>query len=95
MVDKHNVNMQLHKAEVVEMMKLAMWCLQSDYQRRPSMTVVVQLLEGLVSVQDNLDYNFINAPAIRTKAATGEDMDANIIIHDGTPLFAFDLSVPR
>ncbi|KAF7141969.1 hypothetical protein RHSIM_Rhsim06G0122900 [Rhododendron simsii] len=93
MVDKHNADMQLHKAEVVEMMKLVVWCLQSDYHRRPSMTVVVQLLEGLVSVQDNLDYNFINAPATRTKAATGEEMDSNI--HDGTPLFAFDLSGPR
>ncbi|KAI8551245.1 hypothetical protein RHMOL_Rhmol06G0170100 [Rhododendron molle] len=57
MVDKYNADMQLHGAEVVEMMKLAVWCLQSDYRRRPSMTVVVQVLEGLVSVQDNLDYN--------------------------------------
>ncbi|KAG5544915.1 hypothetical protein RHGRI_017392 [Rhododendron griersonianum] len=92
MVDKYNADMQLHGAEVVEMMKLAVWCLQSDYQRRPSMTVVVLVLEGFVSVEDNLDYNFINAPAIRTKAATGEDVDA---IHDGTPLFAVDLSGPR
>ncbi|KAG5512947.1 hypothetical protein RHGRI_038637 [Rhododendron griersonianum] len=68
MVDKYNADMQLHGAEVVEMMKLAVWCLQSDYQRRPSMTMVVQVLEGFISVQDNLDFNFINAP--------GDDMDA-------------------
>ncbi|KAF7140397.1 hypothetical protein RHSIM_Rhsim06G0123700 [Rhododendron simsii] len=92
MVDKYNADMQLHGAEVVEMMKLAMWCLQSDYRRRPSMTVVVQVMEGLVSVQDNLDYNFINAPARRTMAATDEDMDA---IDDGTPLIASVLSGPR
>ncbi|KAH7860700.1 hypothetical protein Vadar_016957 [Vaccinium darrowii] len=92
MVDKHNADMQLHGAEVVEMMKVAAWCLQSDYQRRPSMTVVVQVLDGFVIVPDNLEYNFINAPARRTMAATGEDMDA---INDGTPLLASVLSGPR
>ncbi|KAG5544909.1 hypothetical protein RHGRI_017387 [Rhododendron griersonianum] len=84
--------MQLHGAEVVEMMKLAVWCLQSDYQRRPSMTVVVQVLEGFVSVQDNLEYNFINAPARRRIATTGDDLEA---IHDGTTLFASELSGQR
>ncbi|KAG5544906.1 hypothetical protein RHGRI_017384 [Rhododendron griersonianum] len=79
-------------AKVVEMMKLVVWCLQSDYQRRPSMTVVVQVLEGFVSVQDNLDFNFINGPARRTIATTGDDRDA---VHDGTTLFASDLSGPR
>jgi len=92
MVDKHNADMQLHGAEAVEMMKVAAWCLQSDYQRRPSMTVVVQVLDGFVIVPDNLDYNFINAPARRTMAATDEDMDA---IDDGTPLLASVLSGPR
>ncbi|KAF7142157.1 hypothetical protein RHSIM_Rhsim06G0123200 [Rhododendron simsii] len=92
MVDKYNADMQLHGAEVVEMMKLAVWCLQSDYQRRPSMTVAVQVLEGSVSVQDNLDYDFINAPARRTMAARGEDVHA---IDDGTPLLASVLSGPR
>ncbi|XP_058217470.1 G-type lectin S-receptor-like serine/threonine-protein kinase SD2-5 [Rhododendron vialii] len=92
MVDKYNADMQLHGAEVVEMMKLAVWCLQSDYRRRPSMTVVVQVMKGLVSVQDNLDYNFINAPARRTMTATSEDLDA---IDDGTPLIASVLSGPR
>ncbi|KAF7142091.1 hypothetical protein RHSIM_Rhsim06G0123100 [Rhododendron simsii] len=93
MVDKYNADMQLHGAEVVEMMKLAVWCLQSDYQRRPSMTMVVQVLEGFISVQDNLDFNFINAPAARrTIATTGDGMDA---VHDGTTLFASELSGPR
>ncbi|KAH7861280.1 hypothetical protein Vadar_024139 [Vaccinium darrowii] len=93
MVDKYNADMQLHEAEVVEMMKVAVWCLQSDYQRRPSMTVVVQVLEGFVTVPDQLGYNFINAPARRTMEATGGDMDA--IDDDGTPLLASVLSGPR
>ncbi|KAF7142135.1 hypothetical protein RHSIM_Rhsim06G0123600 [Rhododendron simsii] len=92
MVDKYNGDMQLHGAEVAELMKVAVWCLQSDYRRRPSMAVVVQVLEGFVSVQDNLDYNFINVPARRTVEATCENMDA---IDDGTPLLASVLSRPR
>ncbi|KAF7140613.1 hypothetical protein RHSIM_Rhsim06G0123400 [Rhododendron simsii] len=92
MVDTYNADMQLHGPEVVEMMKLAVWCLQSDYQSRPSMTVVIQVLEGFVSVQDNLAFNFINAPARRKIATTGDDRDA---AHDGTTLFASDLSGPR
>ncbi|KAG5544908.1 hypothetical protein RHGRI_017386 [Rhododendron griersonianum] len=92
MIDKYNADIQLHGAEVAEMMKLAVWCLQSDYKRRPSMTVVVQVLEGFVSVQDNLNFNFINAMVRRTMATTDEDMAA---IHEGTTLFASDLSGPR
>ncbi|KAH7860177.1 hypothetical protein Vadar_010222 [Vaccinium darrowii] len=52
MVDKYNIDMQLHITEVAEMMNVALWCLQSDYQRLPSMTVVVQVLEGFVTVPE-------------------------------------------
>ncbi|OIT36407.1 PREDICTED: G-type lectin S-receptor-like serine/threonine-protein kinase SD2-5 [Nicotiana attenuata] len=62
MVDKNNEDMQLHKEEVTEMMSIAAWCLQGDYTKRPSMTLVVKALEGLVSVESNLDYNFTNVP---------------------------------
>ncbi|KAH7841286.1 hypothetical protein Vadar_027937 [Vaccinium darrowii] len=89
MVDKHNSEMQFHVAEVVEMMKVAVWCLQSDFKRRPSMTVVVQVLEGTVTIPDNLEFNFINPPARRTMVATCEDMDA---INEGTSLLASVLS---
>ncbi|XP_058219442.1 G-type lectin S-receptor-like serine/threonine-protein kinase SD2-5 [Rhododendron vialii] len=93
MVDEYNADMKSHGAEVAEMMKLALWCLQSDYKRRPSMTVVVQVLEGFVIVEDDLDFNFTNAPAIiKIIAPTDEDTDA---ILDGTTLFASHLSGPR
>ncbi|XP_016498563.1 G-type lectin S-receptor-like serine/threonine-protein kinase SD2-5 [Nicotiana tabacum] len=64
MVDKNNEDMQLHKEEVTEMMSIAAWCLQGDYTKRPSMTLVVKALEGLVSVESNLDYNFTNVPQV-------------------------------
>ncbi|XP_059282650.1 G-type lectin S-receptor-like serine/threonine-protein kinase SD2-5 [Lycium ferocissimum] len=63
MVDK-NDDMQLHREAVTEMMSLAAWCLQGDFAKRPSMSLVVKVLEGLVSVETNLDYNFTNVPEV-------------------------------
>ncbi|KAM3245399.1 hypothetical protein ACQJBY_056624 [Aegilops geniculata] len=31
LIDKHDATMQVHKEEVIQMMKLAMWCLQIDF----------------------------------------------------------------
>ncbi|KAL6329014.1 hypothetical protein AAG906_007304 [Vitis piasezkii] len=65
MVDKNSEDMQRHGAEVMELMKVAAWCLQNDYAKRPSMSVVVKALEGLVDVEDDLDYNFSHSPLPR------------------------------
>lgn len=61
-IDKCSEDMQLHGADVVEMMKVGAWCLQSDFARRPSMSVVVKVLEGLVDIKDNLEYSFSYSP---------------------------------
>ncbi|KAF5808443.1 putative protein kinase RLK-Pelle-SD-2b family [Helianthus annuus] len=58
MVDEHSEDMQVHKTEVLEMMKLAAWCLQTNYKKRPSMSTVVKVLEGGMNVEPNLNYNF-------------------------------------
>lgn len=60
MVDKNNEDMQLHREAVTEMMSLPAWCVQGDFNKRPSMSLVVKVLEGLVSVETNLDFNFTN-----------------------------------
>ncbi|RVW85885.1 G-type lectin S-receptor-like serine/threonine-protein kinase SD2-5 [Vitis vinifera] len=39
LVDKNSEDMQAHGAEVVEMMRLAAWCLQGEVTKRPSMSV--------------------------------------------------------
>ncbi|KAI8008748.1 G-type lectin S-receptor-like serine/threonine-protein kinase SD2-5 [Camellia lanceoleosa] len=75
-VDKGNDEMQLHSTEVVEMMRVAVWCLQSDFSKRPSMSVVVKVLEGSVDVDNNLDYNFMNPVIRRTIADAGQQEDA-------------------
>ncbi|CAN4104480.1 unnamed protein product [Withania somnifera] len=62
--DQNYADMQLDKEEVTEMMSLAAWCLQGDFTKRPSMSLVVKALEGLVSVDTNLDYDFTSLPEV-------------------------------
>ncbi|PHU12559.1 hypothetical protein BC332_19489 [Capsicum chinense] len=70
-----NEDMQLHREAVTEMMSLAAWCLQGDFAKRPSMSLVVKALEGLVTVETNLDYNFSN---VRKVGAGNEQREATI-----------------
>ena len=68
LVDKYNEDMQLNGAEVVDMMRVAIWCLQSDFAMRPSLSVVVKVLEGVVDVEENIDFNFCNPTNPNTRA---------------------------
>ena len=53
LVDKYHEDMRLHGSEVVDMMRLAAWCSQSDYSKRPSMLMVVKVWEGVGDVEEN------------------------------------------
>nr|GEY78628.1 G-type lectin S-receptor-like serine/threonine-protein kinase SD2-5 [Tanacetum cinerariifolium] len=86
MVDRYSEDMQAHGTEVVEMMKVASWCLQTNFARRPSMSSVVKVLEGVKSVESNLDYNFTD-PRMQTASVKHED--------DWTQLSPSHLSGPR
>ncbi|KAJ9554555.1 hypothetical protein OSB04_018600 [Centaurea solstitialis] len=59
-IDKYSEDMQAHGQEVVEMMNVASWCLQADFTRRPSMSSVVKVFEGVTQVESNLNYSFID-----------------------------------
>ncbi|OEL23496.1 Zeamatin [Dichanthelium oligosanthes] len=59
LIDKHSTDMQVHKQEVLEMMKLAMWCLQIDSKRRPQMSEVIKVLEGHMNAESKIDHNFV------------------------------------
>ncbi|KAJ0475347.1 putative protein kinase RLK-Pelle-SD-2b family [Helianthus annuus] len=73
-VDKYSEDMQTHGPEIVEMMKVAAWCLQTNYTRRPSMSSVVMVLEGRMNVESNLDYNFTNLRLLNTTVEHKKDM---------------------
>ncbi|KAK1557360.1 hypothetical protein Q3G72_023160 [Acer saccharum] len=53
-VDKYSEDMQLHWSEVMQMMRVAVWCLQNDFNRRPSMSTVVKVLEGTIDFEASL-----------------------------------------
>nr|XP_043613943.1 G-type lectin S-receptor-like serine/threonine-protein kinase SD2-5 [Erigeron canadensis] len=74
MVDKYSETMQANGAEVVEMMKVASWCLQTDSTRRPSMSTVVKVLEDGMSVESNLDYNFTDPRMQKTTIAQEKEL---------------------
>ncbi|KAF8714352.1 hypothetical protein HU200_027818 [Digitaria exilis] len=87
LIDMNVDEMQIHKEEVIQMMKLAMWCLQIDYNKRPQMSVVVKVLEGTVNVETNIELNFVT-------------MGPTILCNDeklasSAPLLASHLSGPR
>nr|GMC72706.1 G-type lectin S-receptor-like serine/threonine-protein kinase SD2-5 [Ipomoea batatas] len=65
MFDMYNKDLEVEKEEAIEMMRLAAWCLQSDYTKRPSMSVVVKALQGSAAVETKLDYNFSYPPIPR------------------------------
>ncbi|KAM3301999.1 hypothetical protein P3S67_016501 [Capsicum chacoense] len=79
MVDKNNEDMQMHKEAVTEMMGIAAWCLQVDFTKRPSMSLVVKALEGLVSVETNLDYDFTSLPEVGADNQQGEDTSSSLL----------------
>ncbi|XP_006644290.2 G-type lectin S-receptor-like serine/threonine-protein kinase SD2-5 [Oryza brachyantha] len=59
LVDNGSDDMQCHIEEVMEMMNLAMWCLQVDSTRRPLMSTVAKVLEGAMNMEDMPDYSFV------------------------------------
>lgn len=79
MVDKNNKEMQMHKEVVTEMMSIDAWCLQGDFTKRTSMSLVVKALEGLVSVETNLYYDFTSLPEVRAGNQQSEATDSSIL----------------
>ena len=92
LVDKYSEDMQLHGEEAVNMMRVAAWCLQNDFTKRPSMSMVVKVFEGVMNVELDLDYFFSNAPLLNTRAGV-DNQEVHIVA--ATPLLPSILSGPR
>ncbi|XP_027090414.1 G-type lectin S-receptor-like serine/threonine-protein kinase SD2-5 [Coffea eugenioides] len=92
MVDKNNMDMLIHVQEAVEMMEIAAWCLQSDFTKRPSMSLLVKVLDGLVAPETNLDYDFTKPSVVETGAAGHLVIEAENI---ASQLLPSALSGPR
>ncbi|XP_078159269.1 G-type lectin S-receptor-like serine/threonine-protein kinase SD2-5 [Carex rostrata] len=87
LIDKNLGNIELYKREIVNVMELAMWCLQWDSSRRPSMLVVVKVLEGVMEVETSLDYNFVSSIPMMANISS--------IVDQSAPFAASVLSGPR
>nr|BAJ93363.1 predicted protein [Hordeum vulgare subsp. vulgare]BAK02589.1 predicted protein [Hordeum vulgare subsp. vulgare] len=87
LIDKSSNNMQADKRDAIQMMKLAMWCLQIDCKKRPKMSEVVKVLEGTMDADSNIDHNFVAT----NEANFGIAGNAN----SSAPPIATDLSGPR
>lgn len=64
LVDTCNDEMQSNVPEAVDMMKVAAWCLQGEYVKRPSMSMVLKFLEGKTDNEGDLDYDLSNLPEL-------------------------------
>ncbi|KAJ3702227.1 hypothetical protein LUZ61_005932 [Rhynchospora tenuis] len=79
LIDKNLGDVELYEEEIMNVMKLAMWCLQWDGNRRPSMSAVVKVLERAMEVDSSLDYNFISSIPMITNAASQVDESASLL----------------
>ncbi|PHU26059.1 hypothetical protein BC332_04391 [Capsicum chinense] len=86
MIGNYSDDPQCNTSEAIRMMKLAVWCLQSDFTLRPSMSMVVKVLEGTMDIESHLDYN---VPNLQTIAAIQRVTDTT------STLFPSILSGPR
>lgn len=73
MIDKNSEDMQLNGSHAVYIMRLATWCLQVNFTRRPSMLMVIKVLEGVMKVPNDLDYNFSYPTLTNLIIRTGQE----------------------
>lgn len=87
LVDKSNDDMQRHDEEAMEMLRIAIWCLQSDPADRPSVSTVVKVLEGSNVMNHISNISFLGFTTI---ASQKDDVPIA-----SSPLQASELSGPR
>ncbi|KAJ4730616.1 Serine/threonine-protein kinase [Rhynchospora pubera] len=79
LIDKNLADVEIYEEEIMNVMKLAMWCLQWDSSRRPSMSVVVKVLDKAMEVETSLDYNFVSSIPMMTSVVGKEDQSASLL----------------
>ena len=63
LIDKHSDGMASHQEQVIQMMKLAMWCVLNDGSQRPSMSTVIKVIDGGMSISTIL-HRFLNTNTV-------------------------------
>ncbi|KAF7145353.1 hypothetical protein RHSIM_Rhsim04G0060800 [Rhododendron simsii] len=86
-VENLNEEMPENQEEMLRMIRIAAWCLQNDPTKRPLMSTVVKVLEGVMEVDPSISYNFTHAMGSAASVANGHV--------SATVLHASVLSNPR
>ncbi|KAG6493807.1 hypothetical protein ZIOFF_048810 [Zingiber officinale] len=73
----HDNDMKLHLEEAIKMIKLAVWCLQIDCSKRPSMSTVVKVLQGAATIETDLDYDIVTTAHLMRKQRDNYLLDAS------------------
>ncbi|KAL3831023.1 hypothetical protein ACJIZ3_019825 [Penstemon smallii] len=88
LIDKCCEDMQSNGTEVAKMVQITAWCLQSDYVKRPSMSMVVKVIEGAKDIAKDLEFDFSNSQHFMNNIQL-------VGSEDETPLLPSILSGPR
>ncbi|XP_078177316.1 G-type lectin S-receptor-like serine/threonine-protein kinase SD2-5 [Carex rostrata] len=67
-IDSNIAFVESHLEDIIRMVKLAMWCLESDSTRRPTMPVVVKILEGAMDFEADLEKHFFNVTPVEPQS---------------------------
>ncbi|KAG6493811.1 hypothetical protein ZIOFF_048814 [Zingiber officinale] len=73
----HDIDMKLHLEDAIKMIKLAVWCLQVDSSKRPSMSTVVKVLQGAATIETDLDYDIVTTAHLMRKQRDNYLLDAS------------------
>ncbi|GMN67756.1 hypothetical protein TIFTF001_036821 [Ficus carica] len=60
-VEELDKEMEKNREEVVRMIRIGAWCLQDDPTKRPFMSTVVKVLEGVMEVDPDINFTFSHA----------------------------------
>ncbi|XP_048138565.1 G-type lectin S-receptor-like serine/threonine-protein kinase SD2-5 [Rhodamnia argentea] len=71
MVDNTCEDMQLNQPRVVNIMRIASWCLQCDFSKRPSMSMVIKVLDGSMEIPEDLDNDFSHSISMNFHESEG------------------------
>ncbi|PON39237.1 GPCR kinase [Parasponia andersonii] len=62
-VEDLDEEMENNREEVERMIRTGAWCLQNNHKKRPLMSTVVKVLEGVMEVEPNISFKFSHAMA--------------------------------
>ncbi|XP_058208679.1 G-type lectin S-receptor-like serine/threonine-protein kinase SD2-5 [Rhododendron vialii] len=93
-VEDLNEEMPENREEMLRMIRIAAWCLQNDPTKRPLMSTVVKVLEGVMEVDPSISYDFTHAMGSSSVASghVSATLQSSVL---STPMQASVLSNPR